>query len=1083
MAYPRTSILASAALFLSLAACQSTPYWSGDGPEVSGVNPAFENGNLGGMVVLDRYQEISAFEEPSEEQIAELEALRDNFVVAIDGDFSDCSEGDATPLVVFGSRTAELLERTVQRLLVFTPPGPVAGGLVDVGISCGTGRTVVEDAYDYVLGNIIRETDEDENGDESLVTTPGDHRMERLFDDEFASFAVYYQAEPFINWPDPVGYGFFFAGPGRRASSYYGGYPGLVYAGESWDSLDHGRVPPQIPEIAYDAPEQGDRIRGGDEVRYFRQRRTSELTEPLTQYATKRPITNPFATDQDQPDLHTSQSSNNVGVWLGVPHTTEDGSSATRYLRLAQWTGQWCGEESVREGCGGEDDALLNDTRLPVDFRWKWLEPDTPSREDLSLYPGVSPEHVAYLDCVDGGSSEDQCEQDSGIGLPTGDYEDAFLCKSFDEVEDFPWLSDGFCVILEAFDTLRLEQGAQYVDVGPLAVGRWKIDTENDYYDGFGSIGENVMPRGEPVFVSYGEDQSDDGEDPYYGDFYGGVWVPGKNSLMTVPETLPAPGSTGYDRTPYLEVPNVQIETFLAANSPFNDVDEDGNRVDPDTFDGRVYLGYPALLPHPGGFDWRFSLPGGSTSSTEVRSDDMTGDGNWPDTYFVVTLEVRDMSLSSGLGNTTVWRTTAWAWAGDDFITIPAETLSTLPAIGDVFRPDAEDQEGGDLIGVLNIEVHRIASWALANPSSPEGLQEFSNSPAARMVFDVSTMTMGYFYNQHSCFDGIDNDDDGLCDLGDCFDEDGNRLPADPACIPLSDGDGQPEYETAVCQDGEDNDNDGLVDMDDPDCSDPNDPLEDPACSDGIDNDGDGWSDFPEDPGCSELTASDEGGYSYLSDCNDGIDDDGDGRIDADDAGCEDGADTDESGDTCQDGIDNNADGWTDASDLTCRPNSGFEGEVEYSLSDLNVGSVFYECSDFDLLGPTDNDNDGAANADDRDCLSGWDSSGESETPQACSDGIDNDGDGWADGDDPQCLLDPSTESEGPPGGNCSNGQDDDGDGWQDQLDPDCLSGQDDELLATTPLQCNNGIDDDGDGDIDVQDSHCATGKDNHEEQ
>jgi len=1109
---------------VGLYACQGTPYFDGAPPQVDGLIPAFENGNLGGTVVQARYDELSAIEEPNEEQVAELEALRDDFVVAIDGDFSACADDSAVPLVVFGSRTAQIIDRTVQRLLVFTPPGPVAGGPVDVGIACGAGRTIVEDAYDYVLGDILRETVEDENGDDQIQITPGDRRMERLFDNEFASFAVYYQAEPFINWPEPVGYGFFFGGSGRRASSYYSGYPGLVYAGESWDTSEHGRVPAQIPEVEYDAPDQGARIRGGDEVRFFRERRTSDLAEPLTSYARKTPIANSFAPDQEQPDPHTAQSANNIGSWLAVPYVDASGGSATRYLRLAQWTGAWCSADNVREGCsgdGGSGDDRLNDTRLGVDFRWKWLEPDTPSREDLALHPAVSPEHIVYLDCTEGGSSEEECEASSGIGLPTADYSDAFVCKSFDELDEFPWLTDGLCVIVETFDTLHIEQGANYIDLPELIVGRWKVDLENDLYDGFDSMGENVMPREEPVYVSYGEDQCrpEDDCEPYYGDFYGGVWVPGKNPLMQVPDEPARPGTAGYNARPYLEVPDVQIETFLAANSPFNPVDEEGTSVDPDVFDGRVYLGYPAILPYPGGFDWRFSLPGGSTSASNERSDAMvsgrSSSSAWEDTYFVISLEVRDLSLSAALGATTVWRTTAWAWAGDDFITIPAETLATLPAIGDVFRPDAEDQDGGDLLGVLNIEVHRIASWELASDDASSdaesGFREFTNSDDARMVFDLSTITLGYFHNQHSCFDGIDNDGDGLCDFGECFDVDGNRLPADPACFPIGDDGDQPEYETAVCQDGEDNDEDGLVDLEDPDCSDPNDVLEEPSCDDGVDNDGDGWVDYPEDPGCTDPSSSDEGGFSYSTDCNDGIDDDGDGRIDAEDAGCESGTDTDERGgaptedcngqpvtgacdpalhdcddlvpDTCTDGCDNNEDGWLDALDLTCRPNSGFGGEVSYGTSDLTVGTTTYECSDRNLAGGIDNDNDGLANADDPQCLSGWDSTGEDAVPGVCADGIDNDGDGWIDGADAQCLLDPSSESNGPPGGGCSNGIDDDDDLWIDALDPDCQSGSDDEVIAIGPLQCNNGIDDDNDGAIDFADSDCATGKDNHEEQ
>ena len=127
MRYPRTLVSTLAALSLGMWSCQSTPYFEGDGPVVNGLTPAFENGNLGGTVVKERYDTLAAIEEPTDEQVQELEGLRDDFVVAIDGDFAACADDDAVPLVVFGSRTAEVVERTVQRLLVFSPPGPVAG--------------------------------------------------------------------------------------------------------------------------------------------------------------------------------------------------------------------------------------------------------------------------------------------------------------------------------------------------------------------------------------------------------------------------------------------------------------------------------------------------------------------------------------------------------------------------------------------------------------------------------------------------------------------------------------------------------------------------------------------------------------------------------------------------------------------------------------------------------------------------------------------------------------------------------------------------------------------------------------------
>lgn len=92
------------------------------------------------------------------------------------------------------------------------------------------------------------------------------------------------------------------------------------------------------------------------------------------------------------------------------------------------------------------------------------------------------------------------------------------------------------------------------------------------------------------------------------------------------------------------------------------------------------------------------------------------------------------------------------------------------------------------------------------------------------------------------CSDGIDNDGDGLIDLG-----------PDPGCTSPSDNtelDPPPQ-----CSDGIDNDGDGLTDFpSDPNCSSAADNLEsnqaNPQCSDGHDNDNDGFTDFPNDPGC-----------------------------------------------------------------------------------------------------------------------------------------------------------------------------------------------------------------------------------------
>ncbi len=55
-------------------------------------------------------------------------------------------------------------------------------------------------------------------------------------------------------------------------------------------------------------------------------------------------------------------------------------------------------------------------------------------------------------------------------------------------------------------------------------------------------------------------------------------------------------------------------------------------------------------------------------------------------------------------------------------------------------------------------------------------------------------------------------------------------------------------------------------------------------CNDGLDNDGDGYTDYLEDCGCTDVCDTTEG--SNFAQCNDGIDNDGDGLIDLADPQC-----------------------------------------------------------------------------------------------------------------------------------------------------------------------------------------------------
>jgi len=67
-------------------------------------------------------------------------------------------------------------------------------------------------------------------------------------------------------------------------------------------------------------------------------------------------------------------------------------------------------------------------------------------------------------------------------------------------------------------------------------------------------------------------------------------------------------------------------------------------------------------------------------------------------------------------------------------------------------------------------------------------------------------------------------------------------------------------------------------------------------CNDGIDNDGDGLTDFPADPGCTDANDNDETDASPAAQCSDGIDNDGDGLTDFPaDPGCTDANDNNES--------------------------------------------------------------------------------------------------------------------------------------------------------------------------------------------
>ncbi len=156
------------------------------------------------------------------------------------------------------------------------------------------------------------------------------------------------------------------------------------------------------------------------------------------------------------------------------------------------------------------------------------------------------------------------------------------------------------------------------------------------------------------------------------------------------------------------------------------------------------------------------------------------------------------------------------------------------------------------------------------------------------------------------CRDGLDNDGDGLRDF-----------PQDPGCANADDNNEQNQTTTVACNDGVDNDGDNLVDYpSDPGCASATDIDEyngggNPqhlacvnnacvivngagtntcavsadcttvtvACNDNADNDGDGLKDYPQDPGCSSATDTDEFNFRAPR-CSDGLDNDNDGKVD-----------------------------------------------------------------------------------------------------------------------------------------------------------------------------------------------------------
>ena len=148
------------------------------------------------------------------------------------------------------------------------------------------------------------------------------------------------------------------------------------------------------------------------------------------------------------------------------------------------------------------------------------------------------------------------------------------------------------------------------------------------------------------------------------------------------------------------------------------------------------------------------------------------------------------------------------------------------------------------------------------------------------------------------------------------------------------------------------------------------------ACSDGIDNDGDGYTDFPSDPGCANK--NDKSELNPNIECDDGSDNDGDGNTDMDDAGCSSPSDDDETncgdnvaegGETC-DGTDLGGETCSsqghDGGDLACNAQcDGFDTSSCWDDSCSDTDGGFYAFT----FGTTSGDYEGSPYSNDDYCV------------------------------------------------------------------------------------------------------------------
>ncbi len=257
---------------------------------------------------------------------------------------------------------------------------------------------------------------------------------------------------------------------------------------------------------------------------------------------------------------------------------------------------------------------------------------------------------------------------------------------------------------------------------------------------------------------------------------------------------------------------------------------------------------------------------------------------------------------------------------GAAFEAVPDHRITPIDAL---LRVLPEDSDGDGVASTNEVVALFMPGW------SCEDVGRARNAPPDLARYVDPTNPGCFTPTELACFDGIDDDGDGLAD---CEDPDcegasdgvcmtgqpgvcsvGTRLCSEGAAMCLADK--LPETEGpfggVTCVDGVDNDCDAFVDGDDPGCR----PLQEAVCNDAIDDDGDGLLDC-EDPDCAgallgscdtgepgqcaagALTCSDGGvvcsaltpaeieGLELPATCSDGVDNDCNGLADGEDPLC-----------------------------------------------------------------------------------------------------------------------------------------------------------------------------------------------------